>query len=356
MLRFRLSRPLSRPLSPPLSRPHPAAPTHAPALAPMFVLALVLALASALLPFGGRSAEAAASASSQRINIAATHTGMCLEVATQESGERVKQRRCAGREGALWYLKESSAHSGAVQIVSGLSGKCLAVENSSADSGAAIVQADCGDRPGMSFLFENHGDAALIQPMTASPRKCLEVTGSATADGTALRQWTCDKQPGANFTQGTFRGLQEGWVKLRPASAPDKCLTEGRAGILSVPVAVQRSCGQATTPRTYLLPQGNGLFKIQWHSTQAGIRCLMVFPFSTVPDLLETTTDCAGANVFYIEAVETPVPNTYRIHTLYTPERKFCVGITNSATTEGAAAKQEPCTERADQVFYIDAE
>ncbi|AZM52925.1 hypothetical protein DMA15_10210 [Streptomyces sp. WAC 01529] len=336
-----------------------------PGLAPTFLLALVLALASALLPVGGGTAEAAATASGrqaatasgQQINIAATHTGMCLEVARQETGEPVRQRRCAGREGALWYLKVSAVHSGAVQIVSALSGKCMAVENSSADNGAALVQAECGDRPGMSFLFESHGDAALIQPMTASPRKCLEVTASATADGTALRQWTCDNQPGADFTQGNFRGLKEGWIKLRPGSAPGKCLTEGRAGILSVPVAVQRSCAQATSPRTYLAPQGNGLFKLQWHSAQAGVRCLMVFPVSTVPDLLETTSDCASANVFYIEAVDTPVPNTYRIYTLHTPERKFCVGITNSATTEGATARQEPCTaDRTDQVFFIDAE
>ncbi|MGW0531144.1 RICIN domain-containing protein [Streptomyces sp. NPDC003032] len=331
------------------SRPHTVAPS--------LLLVLLLALASALLPVGGPAARAATAAAGQRINIAATHTGMCLEVATQTTGETVKQRRCAGREGALWYLKESSAPGGAVHIVRVLSGKCMAVENSSADNGAAIVQTECGDRPATSFQFADLGDTALIQPMTASPRKCLEVTASATTDGTALRQWTCENQPGAKFTQGTFRGLQEGWVKIRPASAPGQCLTEGRAGLLNVPVAVQRPCAKATSPRTYLVPQGNGLFKIQWHSTQAGVRCLMVFPVSTVPDVLETTTDCAGANSFYIEAVDTPVPNTYRIHTLYTPDRKFCVGITGSATTEGAAARQDPCTaERTDQVFFIDSE
>ncbi|MEU1018329.1 RICIN domain-containing protein [Streptomyces sp. NPDC005898] len=326
------------------------------ALTPTLLLVLVLALATALLPGAGQEARAASTAAGQQLNIAATHTGMCLEVATQTAGERVKQRRCAGREGALWSLRESSAHSGAVHIISALSGKCMAVENSSADNGAAVVQTDCDGRPGTSFFFADLGDSALIQTATASPRKCLEVTDSATTDGTPLRQWTCENQPGAKFTQGTFRGLQEGWIKIRPASAPGQCLTEGRAGILSVPVAVQRPCAKATTPRTYLVPQGNGLYKLQWHNTQAGIRCLMVFPFSSVPDLLETTSDCAGANSFYIEAVETPVPNTFRIYTLFTPDRKFCVGITDKSTAEGAAAKQEPCTDRTDQVFFIDSE
>ncbi|MBM7168803.1 RICIN domain-containing protein [Streptomyces sp. G44] len=325
-------------------RPYAAAPP----------LLLVLGLILALLTVGGPAARPAAAAAGQGINIAATHTGMCLEVATSATGEAVKQRRCAGREGALWTLRESSIHGGAVQIVSVLSGKCMAVENSSADNGAAVIQTECGNQAGTSFQFADQGDAALIQPMTASPRKCLEVASSATTDGAALRQWSCDRQPGASFVQGTFRGLQEGWIKIRPASAPGLCLGEGRAGFLNVPVAVQRSCAQTTSPRTYLAPQGNGLFKIQWHSTQAGIRCLMVFPVSTVPDLLEATTDCAGANVFYIEAVDTPVPNTYRIHTLYTSDRKFCVGITGSSTAEGATAKQELCADRTDQVFFID--
>ncbi|CAM5358448.1 Ricin B lectin domain-containing protein OS=Streptomyces alboniger OX=132473 GN=CP975_10010 PE=4 SV=1 [Streptomyces alboniger] len=328
-------------------------PTPRPRAVPP-VLALVLVLVSALLTVGGPVAPAAFAAPGQQINIAATHTGMCLEVATQEAGEPVRQRRCAGREGALWYLKASSASGGAVHIVSVLSGKCMAVRDSGADDGAAVVQTECDNRPGTSFRFEDGGDAALIQPLTASPRKCLEVTSSATTDGAPLRQWTCEGQAGARFTQGSFRGLGEGWIEMRPGSAPGQCLTEGRAGILNVPVVVQRSCAQAMTPRTYLLPQGNGLFKIQWHSTQAGVRCLMVFPVSTVPDMLETTTDCAAANSFYIAAVDTPVPNTYRIYTLHTPDQKYCVGITDRSTAEGATARQEPCAERTDQVFFID--
>ncbi|MFF8642652.1 RICIN domain-containing protein [Streptomyces sp. NPDC015345] len=326
-------------------RPYAAAPP----------LVLVLALVLALLTVGGPAARPATAAAGQGINIAATHTGMCLEVATQATGEPVRQRRCAGREGASWTLRESAVYGGAVQIVSVLSGKCMAVENSSADNGAAVVQADCDNRPGTSFQFADHEEAALVHPMTAGPRKCLEVTSSATTDGTALRQWSCDRQPGANFVQGNFRGLQEGWIKIRPASAPGLCLTEGRAGFLNAPVAVQRSCAQATSPRTYLVPQGNGLFKLQWHSTQAGIRCLTIFIVSSVADMLEPTTNCAGANVFYIEAVDTPVPNTYRIYTLYTADRKYCVGISDSSTAEGATAKQAPCADRTDQVFFIDS-
>ncbi|GHE78580.1 hypothetical protein GCM10018785_53420 [Streptomyces longispororuber] len=317
---------------------------------------LVLALVGALLTAGGPAARGATAGAGQRTNIAATHTGKCLEVATQESGEPVRQRRCAGREGAVWYLKASTVQSGAVHIVSALSGKCLAVADSRPDAGAPVVQADCGNQPGASFRFEDRGDAALIQPVTAGPALCLEVADSAVADGAPLRQWSCAGQPGAHFAQGSFPGLQEGWIKIRPASAPGQCLTEGRAGVLNVPVVVQRPCAQATSPRTYLVPRGDGLFKLQWHSTQAGVRCLMVFPFSTVPDLLEPTNDCAGANVMYIEAVEAPVPNTYRIHTLYTPDRKVCVSITGRSTAEGATARQEPCADRTDQVFFIDVD
>lgn len=316
--------------------------------------ALLAAVALLLALVGAQGMASAASTAVQDINIVSTHSGMCLEVGTATEGEVITQRRCAGRKNALWTLKSSPLGGGSYQIVNVYSGKCMAVENSSADNGAAVVQADCDNRPGTSFQFEDHEEAALVHPMTAGPRKCLEVTSSATTDGTALRQWSCDRQPGANFVQGNFRGLQEGWIKIRPASAPGLCLTEGRAGFLNAPVAVQRSCAQATSPRTYLVPQGNGLFKLQWHSTQAGIRCLTIFIVSSVADMLEPTTNCGGANVFYIEAVDTPVPNTYRIYTLYTSDRKYCVGISDSSTAEGATAKQEPCTERTDQVFFID--
>ncbi|MEU2558923.1 RICIN domain-containing protein [Streptomyces longispororuber] len=336
------------------SRPH--ADTAAPVRVLALALALALALVCALLTAGGPAAHGATAGAGQRTNIAATHTGKCLEVATQDSGEPVRQRRCAGREGALWYLKASTVQSGAVHIVSALSGKCLAVEGSRPDAGAAVVQEDCGSGPGASFRFEDRGDAALIHPVAAGPATCLEVAGSAVTDGAPLRQWSCDGQPGAHFAQGSFPGLQEGWIKIRPAGAPHLCLTEGRGGVLNVPVAVQRPCAQAASPRTYLVPRGDGLFRLQWHSTQAGVRCLMVFPFSTVPDLLEPTNDCAGANVFLIEAVEAPVPNTYRIHTLHTPDRKVCVGITGRSTAEGATARQEPCADRVDQVFFIDAD
>ncbi|MGA4845124.1 RICIN domain-containing protein [Streptomyces sp. G5(2025)] len=110
-------------------------------------------------PDGRAGTASAASTAEQNINIVSTHSGMCLEVGTATEGEVITQRRCAGRENALWTLKSSPLGGGSYQILNVYSGKCVAVENSSPSAGAlpsaVAVQRACAQAvPPRTYLEE----------------------------------------------------------------------------------------------------------------------------------------------------------------------------------------------------------
>ncbi|MGW0533992.1 RICIN domain-containing protein [Streptomyces sp. NPDC003032] len=321
--------------------------THAALLA---VVTLLLALT------GVQGTAGAAQAAPEDINIIATHSGMCLEAGTATEGEVITQRRCAGRKNALWTLKSSALGGGSYQIVNVYSGKCAAVENSSTTAGALVRQQTCGNQPGASFTFTEADGGVWIQPKTVSASPlCLEVSGSSTADGAQLRQWGCDRQPGAVFTQERYQGPTLGWAKIRPASAPSLCVTEGRdrKGLYHSAVAVQRSCAQAVPPRTYLEEVGTGRYRIQWHHPEFGIGCLAVMDGGPVPGMLEPWDACAAATVFLVEPVETPAPGGFRVRDANTGQ---CLGMVGGGTAEGVEVMRQTCTSALSQEFFIDAE
>ncbi|MFF8652865.1 RICIN domain-containing protein [Streptomyces huasconensis] len=316
--------------------------------------ALLTAVALLLALVGAQGTARAASTAEQNINIVSTHSGMCLEVATAAEGEVVAQRRCAGRKNALWTLKTSPLGGGSYQIVNVYSGKCMAVENSSPSAGALVRQLTCGSQPGASLTFTETDGGVWLQPKTVTTTpQCLEVTESSTADGARLRQWGCDRQPGSVFTQERFQGPPLGWVKIRPASAPSLCVTEGRdrKGLYASAVAVQRACAQAVPPRTYLEEAGTGRYRIQWHHPEFGIGCLTVMNGGPVPGMLEPWDACASASVFLVEPAETPAPGGFRIREAATGH---CLGMVGGATAEGVEVMREPCTSALAQEFFID--
>ncbi|MFJ9033991.1 RICIN domain-containing protein [Streptomyces sp. NPDC102274] len=143
-----------------------------------------------------------------------------------------------------------------------------------------------------------------------------------------------------------------GWVTVRPARTPDLCLTDGRDrdGAYASAVAVQLPCAQATVPRTYLEPAGEGLYRIQWHHPQEGKGCLTVMTAGPVKDMLEPRNDCARATLFRLEPTATDSAGGFRLRPAHGSR---CVGITDNDTAEGAEAVQEPCTGAADQRFLI---
>lgn len=318
--------------------------------------AALLAVTALLLALTGAAGTASASqTAAQDINIVATHSGMCLEAATATEGEVITQRRCAGRKNALWTLKPSALGGGSYQIVNVYSGKCMTVENSSSAAGALVRQQTCGNQPGASLAFADTDGGALVQPRTATPPLCLEVTGSSTAEGAQLRQWGCERQPGAVFTQERHQGPALGWAKIRPASAPSLCVTEGRdrKGLYHSAVAVQRSCAQSAPPRTSVEDAGNGRYRIQWHHPEFGIGCLTVMDGGPVPGMLEPWDNYAAASLFLIEPVETPVPGGFRIREEATGQ---CLGIVGGGTAEGFEVMRQTCTAAVSQEFFVDPE
>ena len=155
--------------------------------------------------------------------------------------------------------------------------------------------------------------------------------------------------PGAPDT--VSRTPADGWVTIRPARTPDLCLTDGRDrdGAYDSAVAVQLPCAQATVPRTYLEPAGEGLYRIQWHHPQEGKGCLTVMTTGPVKGMLEPRDDCAQATLIRVEATGAGSEG-FRRHPAHSSR---CFGIAGNDTAEGAEAVEERCTDAADQRFVI---
>ncbi|MFE1961745.1 RICIN domain-containing protein [Streptomyces sp. NPDC059479] len=161
--------------------------------------------------------------------------------------------------------------------------------------------------------------------------------------------------PGAPTAPATAsRTPADGWVTIRPARTPDLCLTDGRDrdGAYASAVAVQLPCAQATVPRTYLEPVGEGLYRIQWHHPQEGRGCLTVMSTGPVKGMLEPRNDCARATLFLLQP--TGADNTGSF-LLRPANSSRCTGIADDDTTEGAEATEERCTGAADQRFLVRA-
>lgn len=157
--------------------------------------------------------------------------------------------------------------------------------------------------------------------------------------------------PDSPNAPATPRAPADGWVTIRPARTPDLCLTDGRDrhGAYASAVAAQLPCAQATVPRTYLEPAGEGLYRIQWHHPQMGKGCLTVMSSGPVKGMLEPRNDCAQATLFRVAATATD-PEGFR---LLPANNSRCIGIAGNDTTEGAEAIEERCTGAADQRFLI---
>ncbi|MFH0179146.1 XRE family transcriptional regulator [Streptomyces cacaoi] len=158
--------------------------------------------------------------------------------------------------------------------------------------------------------------------------------------------------PGAPATAATaFRTPAGGWVTIRPVRTPGLCLTDGRDrdGVYASAVAAQLPCAQATVPRTYLEPAGEGLYRIQWHHPQEGKGCLTVMSTGPVKGMLEPRDNCAQATLFRVEATAADGEG-FRLRPTNSSR---CIGIADNDTTAGAEAIEERCTGAADQRFLV---
>lgn len=161
--------------------------------------------------------------------------------------------------------------------------------------------------------------------------------------------------PGTPTTSSTGSPAPaDGWVTIRPSRTPDLCLTDGRdrAGAYDSAVAVQLPCAQASVPRTYLEPAGEGLYRVQWHHPQLGKGCLTVMASGPVKGMLEPRNDCAHATLFRLLPAGAKDTAGYALR----PVGGRCVGIVEDDTAAGAEAVEERCTGGGDQRFVVRAD
>jgi hypothetical protein len=146
----------------------------------------------------------------------------------------------------------------------------------------------------------------------------------------------------------------EGWATIRPAGTPDLCLTEGRdrGGSYDSAIAVQRPCGKAPVPRTYLESAGEGTYRIQWHHPEQGKGCLTVMSSGPVRGMLEPRDRCAQATRFRLEFTAADSAEGFQLRPTDGGSGR-CIGIADDDTDEGAEAIEEACTGGADQRFVI---
>jgi hypothetical protein len=145
-----------------------------------------------------------------------------------------------------------------------------------------------------------------------------------------------------------------GWAHIRPAQAPEMCLTEGRAQSVRYQsaIAAQIPCEQPGGPRTFLEPVGADATYIKWeHPVDKGMGCLTVMDGGTAKNLLEPQNECSdskSSQQFRIEPTASGA-NTYRLRRAGTD---FCIAMSGNAI--GAEAHQVSCSAENNQHFLID--
>ncbi|WP_433350479.1 RICIN domain-containing protein [Micromonospora sp. CA-111912] len=141
-------------------------------------------------------------------------------------------------------------------------------------------------------------------------------------------------------------------VRIRPVTAPDLCLTDGRVldRRYTPLVAVQRSCDEVWPQTTVLQPADDGTYRIRWDHPDYGPGCLVGLTAGPGAGLLEPWDDCVRGSRFRIEPSGSYDSNTY---VLRLPGHG-CVGISDSGTAVGTEAVMGRCVGKGGQVFRIE--
>ncbi|MGW1060228.1 RICIN domain-containing protein [Micromonospora rubida] len=143
-----------------------------------------------------------------------------------------------------------------------------------------------------------------------------------------------------------------GEIRIRPVTAPDLCLADGRVLDLRYTplVAVQRSCDEVWPQTTVLQPAGDETYRIRWDHPDYGPGCLRVLTAGPGAGLLEPWDDCVRGSRFRIEPSGSYDSNTYVLRV----PGYGCVGIRDSGASEGTEAVMGRCVGKGGQVFHIE--
>ena len=164
---------------------------------------------------------------------------------------------------------------------------------------------------------------------------------------------------GAENTKSTATPTTSGYSRIRPARAPELCLTDGDVRVEgeSKLLAVQRPCAEAVPPRVYLQRADDGRYQIQFRHPEHGTGCLTVLGDGTFKGTLEPWEDCrAGGNSQWFRVERADGGDRWRLRSAQ--DDALCVGVRGGAEEAGAAVAAEHCAERGgdDQVFLIGRE
>ncbi|MFC8368201.1 helix-turn-helix domain-containing protein [Streptomyces sp. NPDC057239] len=164
---------------------------------------------------------------------------------------------------------------------------------------------------------------------------------------------------GAENTKSTATPTTSSYSRIRPARAPELCLTDGdvRRNGESKLLAVQRPCAEATPPRVYLQRADDGRYQIQFRHPEHGTGCLTVLGDGAFQNTLEPWEDCrAGGDSQWFRLERADGADRWRLHSAR--DDGLCVGVRGGAEEAGAVIVAERCAERAgdDQVFLISRE
>ncbi|MGW7027782.1 RICIN domain-containing protein [Streptomyces xanthophaeus] len=88
----------------------------------------------------------------------------------------------------LWELRKRGSR---YEIANYHSGMCLKVKSGSNDSGAPVVQAECGTASEQLWKAEVTDGGSFIQLRNANSGKCLDISGGVARRGAKLIQWDC---------------------------------------------------------------------------------------------------------------------------------------------------------------------
>ncbi|MFJ6754987.1 MULTISPECIES: RICIN domain-containing protein [unclassified Streptomyces] len=133
-----------------------------------------------------------------RYEIANVHSGMCLKVkgGSNDSGAPVVQAECGTASEQLWKSEVTDGGT-FIQLRNANSGKCLDIAGGTARKGAKIVQWDCNGGLNQKWWDTDNIDGnpgwwiSGTTPSGAPTWMCLDMPGASTSSGTQAAVWEC---------------------------------------------------------------------------------------------------------------------------------------------------------------------
>ena len=158
------------------------------------------AMALAIAAIGLASVNAAAQTPEGNNSIRNRNSGLCLEVedASTEPGAQIIQNRCTRREDQLFRLAVDGRNPDLYYIIVDHTGQCIGPRRSeSTNPRAPIVQARCTTQDHHKFRLVSMGSYYRI--VSERSGLCLAVEGSSLEAGARIVQFGCSGRPNQQF-------------------------------------------------------------------------------------------------------------------------------------------------------------